>query len=286
MTFSNLLLYADDTKIFRVIRRHEDCLLLQKDLLSFESYCSKNNLFLNISKCHTISFTRKKNLITYNYNLCGHVVSRVDKIRDLGVIVDCKLSFIPHIDTILEKSYKQLGFILRTCKPFQNPFTYKTLYNSYVRSRLEFACAVWMPFYRIHVDRIERIQRKFVRSLEYRTGQIYSEYEESAIRNGIQLLSDRRECVDALLLFKILHCICEAPSLLNKINLRVPRRRERQCCSKELFYVPKSRTCYAENTFIGRACRLYDRSPKLKEIDIFNSSVGIIKNTYKTKNNN
>jgi hypothetical protein len=34
---------------------------------------------------------------------------------------------------------------------------------SLVRSRLEYACCVWQPFYAVHIARIERIQEKFVK---------------------------------------------------------------------------------------------------------------------------
>jgi hypothetical protein len=38
-----------------------------------------------------------------------------------------------------------------------------TLYVSLVRPKLEYASCVWWPFYDMHVNRTERVQRKFVR---------------------------------------------------------------------------------------------------------------------------
>ena len=66
---SDLLLYADDTKIFKIIRDRHDCTLLQEDIRRFEYFCRVNNLFLNFDKCHVITYSRKLNPIVFNYEL-------------------------------------------------------------------------------------------------------------------------------------------------------------------------------------------------------------------------
>jgi hypothetical protein len=42
---------------------------------------------------------------------------RVDKIKELGVIMDGRMSFLPHIEAIISKSSKILGFIKRISRP-------------------------------------------------------------------------------------------------------------------------------------------------------------------------
>jgi len=54
-----------------------------------------------------------------------------------------------------------LGFIKRWSKEFNNPFVLKSLYTSLVRPNLEYASQVWSPFYKIHINRIEAIQKNF-----------------------------------------------------------------------------------------------------------------------------
>jgi hypothetical protein len=56
-----------------------------------------------------------------------------------------------------------LGFIKRLSTEFRDPYTLKALYVSLVRSKLEYACCVWQPFDAVHINRIERIQEKFVK---------------------------------------------------------------------------------------------------------------------------
>lgn len=268
---SHLLLYADDTKIFRVIRNVEDSVILQNDLFNFETFCSLNNLFINIDKCYVISFSRKRTTANFSYRLCNNMLARVNQIRDLGVILDSKLSFVPHIDNIVSKSFKQLGFILRVGKPFKKLLTYKVLFNSYVRSRLEFASSVWSPHYRIHSDRIERVQKKFVGAIEYRIKGDKLSYLAALSGLNMTSLSHRRECTDALVLYRVVNNHIDAPALLHLLSFRVPRRRERACRRKPLFNILRSRTAYASNGFVRRAGRLYN--DKLLDVDIFSETL-------------
>jgi hypothetical protein len=56
-----------------------------------------------------------------------------------------------------------LGFIRRLSLEFRDPYTLKSLYTSLVRPKLEYASCVWNPFYDVRVDRVERVQRRFIR---------------------------------------------------------------------------------------------------------------------------
>jgi hypothetical protein len=189
--------------------------------------------------------------------------------------MDSKLTFVPHIDNVISKSFKQLGFILRVGKPFSKVSTYKVLFNSYIRSRLEFASAVWNPFFKIHSDKLEKVQKKFVKTIEYRTKHKYIDYVTSMKRQNITTLSSRRERIDVMILYKIVNDIIDAPSLLSSISFRVPRRCERACRQRPLFHTLRSRTSYAKHSFIRRACRLYDS--KFQNIDILHEKLGRFK---------
>lgn len=56
-----ILLFADDAKIFRKIHDQGDCIALQNDLNSLEVWCNANNIVLNVDKCASVMFSRKKN---------------------------------------------------------------------------------------------------------------------------------------------------------------------------------------------------------------------------------
>jgi hypothetical protein len=143
---SQCLLYADDLKIFRQITNVGDCLILQKDLDELMSWCDSNRLHLNLNKCFTITFHRTVNPIVYNYKLGDHTVEHTQTIKDLGVIMDSSLNFSQHISSVVQQSFKLLGFIRRVSQQFNNESVIVGLFTSLVRSRLEYASPVWSPF--------------------------------------------------------------------------------------------------------------------------------------------
>ena len=46
------------------------------------------------------------------------LIEKVDLIRDLGVLLDCKLTFTQHIENCCNKALKLLGFIKRNTRDF------------------------------------------------------------------------------------------------------------------------------------------------------------------------
>lgn len=89
---------------------------------------------LNIEKCRTISFTKKrKDTVHYEYSIGDVVPLRVDHIKDLGVVFDVSLNFNLHIDGITCRSIKLCalyGFIKRQTQDFKNVIGLITLFQS------------------------------------------------------------------------------------------------------------------------------------------------------------
>lgn len=269
---SHHLLYADDTKIYRIVRTISDCAELQHDLHRFERFCIENCLHINLDKCNVITFSRRNNPISFDYHISGHNISRVDFIRDLGVTLDSKLHFKNHIDLIVAKAFKQLGLIFRLGRVFTKEKTLKVLYNAYVRSVLEFGSVVWNPQYAVHKDRIERVQKKFLKTLDFRAGFHYDDYVESVKRHNVQSLTSRRHYLDSIFLYKLINNQIDSADLLQKIAFKVPRTSSR---SKDSFFVSNCHTNYAKNTFFRRSCYFYNKS--LSTVDIFSDSLNVFK---------
>lgn len=271
--FSDLLLYADDTKIYTIIKSSDDCMKLQADLDRLSCYCSMNELYLNVEKCCAITFTRKRNKIEYNYSLNNKNLRIVSEVKDLGLNLDSELQFISHIDKISAKAYRMLGFIFRQSRDFTNPKTLQLLFNAFVRSNLEYATTVWNPHFNVHINTIEKIQNKFIRTMKYKF--------KSFCPDNFSLQT-RREIRDQIFLFKIIHGLIDSPNLLSKISIRCPDRRTR---STSLFAINFGRTTYARNKFLARACRTYNE--KFSDIDIFHLSLQQFVSAIKcTANNN
>lgn len=225
-----ILMFADDMKIYRIIDNINDCLFLQENLISFSDWCILNKLTLNVKKCQVMRFYRKNNPLNFTYSLNNQALVPVPEIKDLGIIFDTKLSFIPHINNITTKAMQMLGFILRTSKDFTNLKTLKILYSSIVRSHLEFNSTIWNPFYNIREKSIERIQHKFLRNINYRLGIPIENISYMSLLKIMDLatLKERRICTDLIFLYKIVNNMFDSPELLRLINFHVPSRTVRQ----------------------------------------------------------
>ncbi|XP_038120658.1 uncharacterized protein LOC119770244 [Culex quinquefasciatus] len=124
------LSYADDIKLFVVVENDTDCQILQEQLNRFANWCSDNRMVLNASKCSVISFTRKRNTISFDYTLSNTTIPRTSCVKDLGVMLDSKMTFTDHITYTVSKASKTLGFIFRIAKNFRDLGCLKALYCS------------------------------------------------------------------------------------------------------------------------------------------------------------
>ena len=96
--FFQLLMYADDVKLYSDIKSSIDSGMLQSDIKVLIDWCSKNGFSLNGRKCSVMSFHRCRNPIISQYYLQNFPLPKVTLIKDLGILLDSKLSFIPQYD--------------------------------------------------------------------------------------------------------------------------------------------------------------------------------------------
>jgi hypothetical protein len=157
----------------------------------------------NFSKIEVISFTRKTNVLNYQYRLRNSFVLRTDCIKDLGVHIDCKLHFHHHVDFFFTRNE-----IIRV-----NSYNYIFLFYhwqsidavSLVRSKLKYTSVAWNSVTIADSNKLERTQRKisalwhsrFFQDVEYH---YYSILEKL----NLQTLHIRRSHLDALFYNKYL----------------------------------------------------------------------------------
>ena len=80
-------LYADDTKIYRLLIKVEDSIALQSDLTTLDLLADRWQVKFNPSKCKVMRITHTKNKSTTRYHLSGTELRNVSKYKDLGVIM-------------------------------------------------------------------------------------------------------------------------------------------------------------------------------------------------------
>ena len=250
------LMYADDLKFFYVIRSTADCLVVQEELLELANWCEKNLLMLNLKKCKIMRFYRCKDPIIYNYKVGETELDSVDRINDLGVIFDAQLTFKAHIENIVLRGYRLLGFLKRTCFYICDTGAIKCLYNCLVRSVLEYNSVIWCPSYN-YIQQLESVQNKFVKFLLYKYKIPYRDISRTVRLQlvGLETLEKRREKALTIFLFKIYNNLIDCPELLSRILINIPVRRTR---NRQLFVQSYHRTNYGQRCFIDRLARNYN----------------------------
>lgn len=144
------------------------------------------------------------------------------------------MTFNIHVRSIITRAFKLLGFICRSLKPFDKLNTHIILYNTYVRSILEYCSIVWNPYYHTYTNIIENVQRKFTRILCYKFKIVYSDYEDRLKKLSMTALFYRRLYFDEVLLYKIISNRLNT-NLVESFNIHIPNRVTRFA---PVFYVP------------------------------------------------
>lgn len=254
------LSYADDFKIFLKIAKPNDASFLQKQLLIFANWCDLNRMVLNAKKCAVVSFSRSQNPVFYDYSLSGERLSRESSMKDLGVILDSKMTFRQHVSYITEKASRNLGLIFRIGKEFRDVYCLKSLYCALVRSVLEYGSAVWNPCYLNGSDRIERVQRRFIRwalrNLPWQNRFELPPYEDRCQLIGLDTLSCRRSVTCALCVSDVLSARIDCPAILRYLPFQA---RIRNLRNNSLFRIQFRRTNYSLNCGITGLLRIFNR---------------------------
>ena len=210
---------------------------------------------MNSSKCYSIRFTRCKTPVKFNYIIGSSHVLQVDRIKDLGVIFDSKLTFRQHIFDISIRARKLWGFIARSCANFDVKVQ-RTLYISLVRSVLEFAAPVWSPYYQYNIDCLERIQKRFLRFIEFKMGLVHVRGEYSNILSTMELqtLQKRRIFIDLCTLYKIINKQISSEYIIGSIKFYHPNN-DRLMRHVPTFNIPHKSTRCGQNLGLTRILR-------------------------------
>lgn len=110
---------------------------------------------------------KEKHANTIDYFLNAANLSWKTVYKDLGVFIDQRRKFDHYIDHISCRSLKLIEFILWSCSTFTGVQCHSALFKSSVRPILEYNSVPWNPTYTTHINRLERVERKFFKYLYY-----------------------------------------------------------------------------------------------------------------------
>ena len=157
------------------------------------------------------------------------MLDRVFEIKDLGVTFTTNFNFNSHVLDLISEGYRKLSFITRSSKEF-NSDTCILLFNSYVRSKLEYGAIIWNPKTILYSDMLEKIQKRLLRTLFFRKHNawpLFISYTTQLLEFNINSLQKRRNNSEVLFIFNVFNKIND-PDILAKIGINVPDIRLRK----------------------------------------------------------
>lgn len=164
--YANVLQYADDLLLY-VSGRSLDAISesLSFALDALKVWLDNNGLDLSPSKSSVVVFSRKRAIPLTHINYNGLALPLKDQAKFLGVILDSKLSGVPHFEYISLRCERNLN-ILRCLTGVwwgAHPFTMRLLYNALIRSVLDYGTFLLHPSNTSAAKKLDSVQSKALR---------------------------------------------------------------------------------------------------------------------------
>ena len=144
---SMLLMFADNTKLYRTMTSVHDNDALQQDIDNISAWGEQSLMSFNLDKCHVMTFGRSQQHHGYpmmNGDGVPFPLQRCYEEQDLGVLFTPNLKFSEHISKITCKANSVVGIIKRSFSCLDKAM-FHALYVSMVHPHLEYASQIWNP---------------------------------------------------------------------------------------------------------------------------------------------
>ena len=171
-------MFADDTNIFVCGDNAKEAYENANNVLKkVNNYMVLNLLHINLNKSVYMHFRPNYNIqerLTcarirqYDYEnvvkITEHKLKKVDKVRFLGIMIDEKLSWEPHIEHLVSKLNMKIVMLKRITK-FIPKSEYRKLYDTLFKSHMNYCIISWEGVSEFKLQSLFTIQKRCVRLL-------------------------------------------------------------------------------------------------------------------------
>lgn len=252
--------FADDTRLLGIVRSQDDFKRIQEDLTTIYNWAEINNMAFNSSKFEVLRYRQPKHILANkDYKTPeGDTIIQANHLRDLGVTISDDASFHCHIDNIVAKARKIMGWILRTFQT-REANTLTTLFKALILPIVEYCCQLWSPTNIGQIRKLEGIQRTYTSRIR---GLNNMDYWQRLEHLGMYSMERRRERYMIIYVWKIINGI--VPNLENEDQIRVIHnmRRGKLCAVPRLVRTLRSLQTLKESSLAIQGPRLYNSLPR------------------------
>ncbi|CAM4522288.1 unnamed protein product [Lepidochelys olivacea] len=216
---SVLIKFADDTKLGGIANLDKDQDIIQENLDDLVNWSNSNRMKFNSEKCKVMHLgINNKN---FSYKLGTHQLEVTEEEKDLGVLVDHRMTMNHQCDIAVKKANAVLGCIGQGISSRDKEFLVP-LYKALVRPHLEYCVRFWSPMFKKDEFKLEQVQRRATRTIR---GMENLSYERRLKELGLFSLTKRRLRGVMIALYKYIRGInTRAGEELFKLSTNVDTR--------------------------------------------------------------
>ena len=160
-------IFADDTNVFVIGKSLKEIELKANNcLLDIYHWCSSNKLTINIEKtCYTVFCPKSSEIVNSLDIIIGNnKVVFTSSCKYLGIIIDSKLNWKEHIDSVYKKliKFSSIFYKIRELLPYQ---CLKLLYYSFIHCHILYGIEVYANTCYKNLDNLYKLNNKLIRIL-------------------------------------------------------------------------------------------------------------------------
>lgn len=140
---------------------------MQTDLIKILKWCDENLMLINYNKCSYMLFERRSvdyDNLDFEIKISNTVIERVKSVKYLGLIIDSKLNYQMHIDS-LKHRLRSMSFAIRRSRFYIQEKTAWMMYFAFIHSKLIYVNPIWSCTSENRLNQLQVLQNGVIKSI-------------------------------------------------------------------------------------------------------------------------